>query len=167
MILGYHELVERIGELFPCYEPYKIGAASVDVRIGSKVVKESGEIVDIGWSDQHYPVMMMPGEFWLVDMYEEVHVPQDLSCMFLLKSTSARMGLQHMFAGWVDPGWQGVLTLELKNVNLAKPLHLHHGQPIGQLVFMQTVGAGTYKGRYQNSISVSGPRSEVRYDAGS
>ena len=48
-----------------------------------------------------------------------------------------RLGLLiHSTAGYVDPGWEGTLTLELSNVaNL--PIQLYDGMKIGQVSFQR------------------------------
>ena len=167
MIIGHHKLLARIGELFPNYKPYKIGAASVDVCVGDQIIREGGQPVAIYNHSEDDPVFMAPGEFLLVAMKERTVVPKDLCCLFLLKSTMARKGMSHCFAGWIDPGWDGTLTMELKNYNQYTPLPLWPGMPIGQLVYMEVLeGGGCYGGRYQHSVGVVGPREEVEYDAG-
>jgi hypothetical protein len=53
------------------------------------------------------------------------------------RSSLGRLGLlMHSTAGYVDPGWEGTLTLELSNVaNL--PIKLYDGMKIGQISFQQ------------------------------
>ncbi len=167
MILGHHTLKNRIDDFFPRLAPFKIGASSVDVSIGCDLIAEDRVRISIIDNHAQYPWIIEPGEFVLVSMREHVYVPNDVSCMFLLKSSAARAGWGHSFAGWIDPGWDGILTMELKNYNQNTPLPIWPGMPIGQLIYMQTSVAGTYKGRYQHSVSVSGVREEIEYDAGS
>ena len=167
MVLGHHEILVRVSELFPYAKPYKIGAASADVCVGTGIIKEDGKVINISDHHEEFPWIMEPGEFLLVDMIQWVTVPQDLACMFLLKSSVARMGYSHVFAGWIDPGWDGILTMEIKNYNQMKPLPLWPGMPIGQLIYFSTVMPGKYKGRYQGSLTVSGVKEEIEYDAGS
>tara|TARA_R110000772_G_scaffold267971_3_gene393591 strand:+ start:28797 stop:29303 length:507 start_codon:yes stop_codon:yes gene_type:complete len=167
MILGHHQLKGRVDELFPLIDPYKIGASSCDVTVGKDLILEGGEKINLAGLCEENPWIMEPGQFLLVSMAEWTKVPETLSCLFLLKSTQARMGMQHIFAGWIDPGWDGILTMELKNVNQFTPLALWPGMPIGQLIYMETSGGGScYGGRYQHSNTVSGARKEIDYDAG-
>lgn len=166
MILGHHVLLARIDELFPKGKPYKIGAASVDVCVGNEIMNEDGTKAFLTLHDEVDPYLMAPGKFLLVAMQEHTFVPADMSCLFLLKSTQARKGMSHCFAGWIDPGWDGVLTMELKNYNQDRPLELWPGMPIGQLIYMHTSVPGTYKGRYQNSVGVVPALEEIEYDAG-
>ena len=162
MILGHSEILRRQKELFPHQPPYKIGAASADVRVGTGMFLEGdSKLCSFKHNDKAYPYYLEPGQFVLVDMLEHVRLPNDLSAMFTLKSTRAREGYQHAVAGWVDPGWNGVLTMEIKNNNQCKNLPIYPGMPIGQLIFMSTIDGGQYAGRYQNSVEVSGAREEV------
>jgi deoxycytidine triphosphate deaminase len=52
-------------------------------------------------------------------------------------SSLGRLGLLiHSTAGFIDPGWDGHVTLELSNV-ATLPITIYHGMKIGQLSFMQ------------------------------
>lgn len=161
MILGQSEIERRLLELFPMQRPYKIGGASADVRVGNWLIKENGMKVSMSLFKEDAPYYLQPGERVLVDMLEETTLPLDLAAMFTLKSTRAREGYQHAVAGWVDPGWKGVLTMEITNTNQVNTLPLYSGLPIGQLIFMEVIDGGQYEGRYQNSTEVSGAREEV------
>ena len=70
--------------------------------------------------------MLQSGEFCLAETLELFNLPDDISCQFVLKSSRARSGLNHLLAGWCDPGWHGSkLTLDaLKNERL------HHALPL-------------------------------------
>ncbi len=166
MILSHYALKQKVPLLFPEDPPRKIGAASIDVCVGAEIITESGKHLNIRGCTEQSPFLMGPGEFLLVVMKEKTFVPRGLASLFLLKSTQARMGMSHCFAGWIDPGWDGFLTMELKNYNQERPLPLWYGMPIGQLIYMETPISGEYKGRYQHSVGVVGPREEIEYDAG-
>ena len=64
-------------------------------------------------------------------------MPDDLVARLEGKSSLGRLGLLiHSTAGFVDPGWDGHVTLELSNVaNL--PITIYPGMKIGQISFMQ------------------------------
>ena len=75
------------------------------------------------------------------------------------KSTLGRLGLAvHITAGFIDPGWSGVLTLELKN-QAPYTIELRVGQPISQLSFfvLHTPSSAEYRGQYKGAVSVQGP----------
>jgi dCTP deaminase len=81
--------------------------------------------------------ILHPGEFVLGSTLERVSLPDDLVARLEGKSSLGRLGLLiHSTAGYVDPGWDGYLTLELSNVaNL--PITLYPGMKIGQISFFQ------------------------------
>lgn len=83
------------------------------------------------------PFVLHPGEFALGTTVERIGLPDDLVGRLEGKSSLGRLGLLiHSTAGYVDPGWDGRLTLELSNVaNL--PILLVPGMKIGQISFSQ------------------------------
>ncbi len=83
------------------------------------------------------PFVLHPGEFVLGSTLERVALPDDLVARLEGKSSLGRLGLLiHSTAGYVDPGWDGNLTLELSNVaNL--PIMLYQGMKIGQISFQR------------------------------
>ena len=103
----------------------------IDVRTDQP---ELTELVEIGGDE---PFILHPGEFVLGSTYERVELPNDLVARLEGKSSLGRLGLLiHSTAGYVDPGWEGNLTLELSNVaNL--PITLYDGMKIGQISFQR------------------------------
>jgi dCTP deaminase len=81
--------------------------------------------------------ILHPGEFVLGSTLERVAIPDDLVARLEGKSSLGRLGLLiHSTAGYVDPGWDGYLTLELSNVaNL--PITIYPGMKIGQISFFR------------------------------
>jgi len=79
------------------------------------------------------PFVLHPGEFVLGSTFESVTLPDDLAGRLEGKSSLGRLGLlTHSTAGFIDPGFNGHITLELSNVaNL--PITLWPGMKIGQL----------------------------------
>jgi dCTP deaminase len=83
------------------------------------------------------PFILHPGEFVLGSTRERVRLPDDMVARLEGKSSLGRLGLLiHSTAGYVDPGWDGYLTLELSNVaNL--PITIYPGMKIGQISFFR------------------------------
>ena len=109
----------------------------IDVRQPMEELTESVEISDDD------PFILHPGEFVLGQTLERVRLPDDIVARLEGKSSSlGRLGLLiHSTAGFVDPGFEGNLTLELSNVaNL--PVTIYYGMPIGQISFMRMDAAG-------------------------
>ncbi len=81
--------------------------------------------------------ILHPGEFVLGATYERIRLADDLVARLEGKSSLGRIGLLiHSTAGFVDPGFDGYLTLELANVaNL--PIAIYPQMLIGQVSFLQ------------------------------
>jgi len=107
----------------------------IDVK---KPMEDLTELVEIEGDE---PFILHPGEFVLGSTLERVTLPDDLVARLEGKSSLGRLGLLiHSTAGFIDPGWDGHVTLELSNVaNL--PITIYYGMKIGQLSFVEMTEA--------------------------
>ena len=147
------------------YDPALLNPASLDLRLGSNIMIESAEspemvLVSIAKYTEKNPYFIVPGQFFLAETEEFFNIPNDLEGQFILKSSRARSGLQHLMAGFCDPGWHGSrLTLELKNVRQLWPIGIYPGMKIGQMKFstMDSEPCCSYAvtGRYNNDATVT------------
>jgi len=105
----------------------------IDVREPQEDLTELVELDE----DEAKPFILHPGEFVLGSTLERIRLPDDLVARLEGKSSLGRLGLLiHSTAGFIDPGWDGHVTLELSNVaNL--PITIYYGMKIGQLSFVQ------------------------------
>ena len=132
------------------YDETLLQPSSVDVRVDRLFrvfhnarypyidVKEPQEdLTELVEIDDEQPFILHPGEFVLGSTLERLQLPDDLVARLEGKSSLGRLGLLiHSTAGFVDPGWDGHVTLELSNVaNL--PITIYYGMKIGQLSFVQ------------------------------
>jgi dCTP deaminase len=119
----------RVDSLFRVFRNHTAGL--IDVKQDMSGLAELVEIPTDG------VFMLHPGEFVLGSTLERVTVPDDLVARIDGKSSLGRLGLLiHSTAGFVDPGWDGNITLELANV-ASLPITIYPGMRIGQLSFMQ------------------------------
>jgi len=95
--------------------------------------RQQDELTSLVEADGDEPFVLHPGEFVLGSTFEAVNLPDDLAGRLEGKSSLGRLGLlTHSTAGFIDPGFEGHITLELSNVaNL--PIMLWPGMKIGQL----------------------------------
>ena len=144
-----------------------LNPASIDVRLGNKIMVEVADQkafieMDISNSTAFNPYMMVPGEFCLAQVQEVLTLPSFVTAQFLLKSSRGREGYEHLMAGFIDPGYSGRLTLELKNMRRHHEIPLYKGLKIGQLVFHRTCGTPlvnySQTGRYQGDLKVTASR---------
>lgn len=129
------------GGMVTPFERALVNPASLDVRLGGTLLIESVESEDLvpyplDKHSEERPYLLVPGQFVLAQTVETFHLPNDIAAQFMLKSSRARSGLEHLMAGYCDPGWSGsVLTLELHNSRQLHPVALWPGMKIGQMVF--------------------------------
>ena len=130
------------------YDPALMQPSSLDVRVDRlfrvfrnsrypyiDVKAEQEELTELVEVDGAEPFILHPGEFVLGSTLERVGLPDDLVARLEGKSSLGRLGLLiHSTAGYVDPGWDGHITLELSNVN-SIPITLYPGMRVGQLSF--------------------------------
>jgi len=110
--------------------------------------------------------VLHPGEFVLGSTYEQITLPDDVAARLEGKSSLGRLGLlTHSTAGFIDPGFDGHVTLELSNV-ATLPILLWPGMKIGQLCFFRLsspaehpYGSGPYGSRYQGQRGPTASRS--------
>jgi dCTP deaminase len=88
---------------------------------------------------------------------ETVRLPDNLTAFVEGRSSIGRIGLFIQNAGWVDPGFEGQITLELYNAN-SLPIRLQAGRRICQLVFcrMDQASDAPYRGKYQGQRNATG-----------
>ena len=142
------------------FNPDMVNPASIDVTLGSTILVE-GRPGQERWVEVDIEggvYSLQPGEFVLAHTAEIVRVPNNLECVFNLKSSRGREGYEHLMAAYIDPGFHGRVTLELVNVNRFHRLPLEHGMRIGQLRFskLDEIPMRSYAvtGRYMNDQGV-------------
>lgn len=122
-----------------------IEPSSVDLRLGDnfKIVWQNGwDILDIRqgdgalvYKDTKDTIVIHPNQFVLATTMEMVELPDDISANVLGRSSLGRIGISvHQTAGYIDPGFEGEITLELSNHGPA-PVKLYSGDRICQIVF--------------------------------
>jgi dCTP deaminase len=177
-LLSYKQIIECLvqGYIQNALEE-NIGAASLDVRLGPKILVEQPPVEEkyrykeislhhaykMNWLQKAIPeegYVLYPGQFILAQTIETFHLPPFISCEFRLRSSLARMGVDHSLAAWIDAGFSNsVLTLELKNITQYHSIRLFVGDRIGQIIFYQhepvpIEQSYKMKGRYNNCLEV-------------
>lgn len=136
-----------------------INPASIDICIGKTMqIEQAGRFVSVDIPPEG--VSFQPGDFALVATMETFNVPNGYAMDLRLKSSTARRGFDHSLAFWVDPGWQGVLTMEIRNVLQFNALKIVPGQRFAQVVVHKLSGlsARPYRGRYHGAAEVEGAK---------
>ena len=112
------------------YDPGLMQPSSLDVRVDGlfrvfrnsrypfiDVKLQQEELTELVEVPEGEAFILHPGEFVLGSTLERVTLPDDLVSRLEGKSSLGRLGLLiHSTAGFIDPGWDGHVTLELSNV---------------------------------------------------
>lgn len=109
--------------------------ASLDLRLGD--VDKTPCDCHICTEDGELRWRIMPGEFLLASTLDHITLPNDIAARVEGKSSLGRLGLAvHITAGFIDPGFSGQITLELKNLGNEEVM-LRRNQYVAQLSFHQ------------------------------
>ena len=151
-----------------------VNPASLNVRLGTTFLgpMERNDILELGeeveyqhWSaEPGQKLIIEPGEFMLattmewIDLTNNSEYDIDIAAFVQGRSSIGRIGLSVQNAGFVDPGFRGQITLELKN-EANYPIGLIVGYPVAQLVFMEAERAAHgYSGKYMDQEGATGSR---------
>ncbi len=181
-LLSYLELEELVHDgVIEGVTPEAINSTSIDLHLGPIILVENTadslndlkylnkksslntQRIDLGETGTY---CLAPGEFILAQSREIFHLPNTISAEYKLKSSMARLGLDHLNAGWADAGWHGsVLTLELKNVTQNHRIVITSGDRIGQMIFYRHTPVPLDKsyatrGSYNNDKQVQGVKTK-------
>ncbi len=165
-ILTRHEILERVqkGEIgiSPALDQFQIQAHAIDLRLGftfliPKVwhmtpegreaymidpLRDHGpEYFDVIELEQGQRFDLLPQEYVLVSTFETIKVPSDLMAVLYPRSSVNRKGLSVDLTGIIDSGYEGPLTLPIRNNTRSQVIQLHPGERICQVVFEQLTQA--------------------------
>ncbi|MBA3523589.1 MAG: dCTP deaminase [Geodermatophilaceae bacterium] len=182
MLLSDRDLKAELSSGRLGLEPYDAGLvqpSSIDVRLDRffrvfnnsrythiDPAEQQDELTSLVEPAEDEAFVLHPGEFVLGSTLEIVTLPDDLAGRLEGKSSLGRLGLlTHSTAGFIDPGFDGHITLELSNVaNL--PIMLWPGMKIGQLCLFRLsspaehpYGSAVYGSRYQGQRGPTPSRS--------
>jgi dCTP deaminase len=111
----------------------QIQPSSVDLRIGDEF--KVFRVIRTFKVPEGEAFIIHPNEFALATTQETVKLPDDIVARVEGRSSMGRLGVtMHVTAGYIDPGFEGKITLEISNIG-AMPVALYPGQRVCQVVF--------------------------------
>ena len=163
MILTHDVILQEIAAGRIVIEPFtanQVGPASIDLHLGDEIrVMRGGPPVIELVEDADYravtqvrrldnPYLLQPGETIHGITRERIRLPGDISGWLEGRSRFARLGLMiHVTSGFVAPGVNNCQVLEMSNV-AGRPLAVHAGVRLCQIVLQRTEGSAIYTGRF-------------------
>jgi len=92
---------------------------------------------------------LRPKEFAIGTTLEYIKLPPGIGATVQGRSSVGRQGLFVENAGWIDPGFEGQITLEFFNAT-KNPWELKEGMRVCQIMFETLTSCATpYNGKYQ------------------
>jgi dCTP deaminase len=165
------------------FQPEMVQPSSIDIRLDRyfRVFEnhryphidpaiEQPDLTRLVEPEEDEPFILHPGEFVLASTYEVISLPDDIASRLEGKSSLGRLGLlTHSTAGFIDPGFNGHVTLELSNA-ATLPIKLWPGMKIGQLCMFRLsspaehpYGSEKYGSRYQGQRGPTPSRSYLNF----
>lgn len=148
------------------FEPGQVGAASIDLTLGDEIrLIEPGDdpipIEDDTDFREHTrvcsfvePFRLDPGVTIHGITRERIRLPPDICGTLEGRSRFARLGLMiHVTSAFVQPGVDNRQVLEMSNVS-SRPLLIHAGTRVCQIVLMRTEGAAVHGGRFARQTEI-------------
>jgi dCTP deaminase len=147
------------------FERSQVGPASIDLHLGDELrLLEGGpRVIDIHEDTDFLDVSrteplgdsyeLAPGETIHGITRERITLPGDIAGWLEGRSRFARLGLMiHVTAGFVNPGVTNRQVLEISNL-AGRPLRLHPGTRLCQIVLQRCEGSAIYAGRFARQQS--------------
>ncbi|MCX6819856.1 MAG: dCTP deaminase [Candidatus Adlerbacteria bacterium] len=159
-ILTKEEILKRVREknivFSPSLDSFQLQAHAVDLRLGFTFLvpkawrltdkgreaitidplKDHGpEYFDIVELEQGQHFDLLPEEYVLVSTFETIKIPDDLMAILYPRSSVNRKGLSVDLTGIIDSGYEGPLTLPIRNNTRSQVIQLHPGERFCQIVF--------------------------------
>ncbi len=159
-VLTKQEILERVKSgsiaFLPGLDSFQLQTHAVDLRLGftfliPKVwrmtdkgrealsidpLRDHGpEYFDVIELEQGQSFDLLPEEYVLVSTFETIKVPNDLMAILYPRSSVNRKGLTVDLTGIIDSGYEGPLTLPIRNNTRSQVIQLHPGERFCQVVF--------------------------------
>ena len=163
MILTHDVILREIATGRIVIEPFaadQVGTGSIDLHLGDeiRVMRGGPPIIELV-EDADYrtvtrvrqldePYLLQPGETIHGITRERIRLPGDIGGWLEGRSRFARLGLMiHVTSGFVAPGVNNRQVLEMSNL-AGRPLAVHAGVRLCQLVLQRAEGSAIYAGRF-------------------
>jgi dCTP deaminase len=162
---------EKLGKTMP-YLDYiltNVGPNNLDVRVGhqfQELKRSSAGFIDLHSQPEYEPLtcdadgayFIQPGQFILATTIEYIKLPNNIMATIDSRSSIGRRGLVTQTATNIQAGFEGTLTLELKN-EAPVAIRICPGDIVSQIIFeyLDTETSTPYNGAYQGQSTTQPP----------
>lgn len=164
--LQEHAVDLRLGFTFLIPKVWHItarGRESLDI---THFDKNNNDFFDVVELEEGQYFELLPQEYVLVSTLESIKVPKDLMAVLYPRSSTNRKGLSLDLTGIIDSGYEGQLTLPIRNNTHSQAVRLYPGERVCQIVFEQLTEPVTpRKSKYHKKDIIDGIAREKRVEA--
>ncbi|MSU55132.1 MAG: dCTP deaminase [Candidatus Taylorbacteria bacterium] len=191
-VITKKQIIERLqkGEIgfSPSLDTFQLQEHAVDLRLGFTFLvpkvwhltakgrealdithfdKNNAEYFDVVELEEAQYFELLPHEYVLVSTLETIKVPNDLMAVLYPRSSTNRKGLSLDLTGIIDSGYEGQLTLPIRNNTESQVVRLYPGERICQVVFEElSEPVNARKSKYHKKDIADGVAREKRKEAG-
>ena len=130
-----HAIDLRLGFTFLIPKSWRMTAEGREAMMIDPLRDHGPEYFDVIELEQGQSFDLLPQEYVLVSTFETVKIPNDLMAVLYPRSSVNRKGLSVDLTGIIDSGYEGPLTLPIRNNTRSQTIQLHPGERICQVVF--------------------------------
>ncbi len=159
-IITKKQIIEKIKNneivFTPPLDNFQLQNHSVDLRLGFTFMipkrwaivpggRKSLDIISFNQNNDHYFDVvemeegqyfdLLPGEYVLVCTLESIKVPNNLMAVLYPRCSTNRRGLSLDLTGIIDSGYDGQLTLPIRNNTQSQIVRLYPGERFCQVMF--------------------------------
>lgn len=130
-----HAIDLRLGFTFLLPKAWRMTAQGREAMMIDPLRDHGPEYFDVIELEQGQAFDLLPQEYVLVSTFETIKIPNDLMAILYPRSSVNRKGLSVDLTGIIDSGYEGPLTLPIRNNTRSQVIQLHPGERICQVVF--------------------------------
>ncbi len=190
-IITKKQIIERVkkGEIAfaPALDSFQLQDHAVDLRLGftfmipkvwhlTTVGRESLDLMHFDKNNSDYFDVveleegqyfdLLPQEFVIASTFEKIKIPNDLMAVLYPRSSTNRKGLSLDLTGIVDSGYEGQLTLPMRNNTRSQVVRLFPGERVCQVVFEDLAEkVEARKSKYHQRDIIEGVQREKQKEA--
>ncbi len=153
-----HAIDLRLGFTFLIPKTWHLtakGRESVNISyLEDKNINNNFEVIEL---EQGQYFELLPNEYVVASTLESIKIPNDLMAILYPRSSTNRRGLSVDLTGIVDAGYEGQLTIPIRNNTKSQTIRIYPGERFCQIVFEKlTEAVDVRKSRYHQKDIIEG-----------
>jgi len=161
-----HAIDLRLGFTFLIPKLWRLtskGREALDLTHFDKLNNEYFDVIEL---EEGQAFDLLPQEHVIISTLESIRLPNDLMAVLYPRSSTNRKGLSLDLTGIIDSGYEGQLTLPVRNNTKSQVVKLYPGERLCQIVFEELTGpVQARKSKYHKKDIVEGIKKEKRKEA--